>query len=343
MKIKSKFLKLSIIILLVCFSVSAYFVYQIFYGPSTSLKHTKYVYLEYNDNIQSLENILIEECGLKHPYLFKQLAHRMNLSKWMKQGRYTIEPKMTLVELLKTFRQGKLKTVNITIKPLSTLDKFTEMCGNKLEPDDTAFMNVMNNSVLLDSLGFNKATIYALLLPDTYNFYWHTSPVELIHRLLKEYKLYWDSSKLKQCESIGLNPIEVTTLASIVSKETNKYDEMPMVAGMYVNRLKINMPLQADPTVKFALNQPNLRRILNVHLQVESPYNTYLNVGLPPGPICIASKQSLEAVLNYHPSDFLFMCAKEDFSGYHAFAKDYTTHLKNAKRYQQALNVKNIR
>jgi UPF0755 protein len=343
MKFNRKILKITSIFFIVLFSIVLYFIYDVIYNPALKLKTDKYIYLNSENDIYRLEKTLISDCGLKHPYLFRKLAKKMNLNKWIKQGRYSLKPKMTLIDVIKTFRDGKLKTVDLTIKSLSDLETFSEMCGNRLEPDDTSFLNIFNHWQLLDSLGFNKATIYAMILPDTYNFYWHTSPSELLLRLKKEYDKYWNSERLKKCELIGLTPIEINILASIVSKETNKRDEMPLVAGMYINRLNIKMPLQADPTIKFALNQPGLKRILNIHLQVESPYNTYQNIGLPPGPICIASKESIEAVLNYQKSDYIFMCAKEDFSGYHAFAKDYETHLKNARRYQQALNIRNIK
>jgi UPF0755 protein len=343
MKKNRFFIKVSLSLALLIVIVFGFMAYQVYYQPALKINQEQYYYFDKELTVNQLSQELEVNYGLKYPILFNQLAERMNLDRWMKNGRYTLNEKMTLIELIKVFREGKLKTVNLTVNPLSSIDKFAELCGKKLEPDENDFLLTLNDEVLLDSLGFSKATLYALLLPDTYNFHWHTSPKELLIRFKKEYFKFWDSSKLNQCQKLGLSPIQVSTLASIVSKETNKYDEMPMVAGMYINRLRINMPLQADPTVKFALNDPNLKRILNIHLQVESPYNTYKNVGLPPGPICIPSKQSIEAVLNYQMNAYLYMCAKEDFSGYHVFASDYNTHLKNASKYQNALNERNIR
>ncbi len=318
---------------------TAYYFYK---TKATNINTPFFVKLNNNDNIETLTEKLTNECGLKYPFLFKKIAHKMNLERWMKRGRYELKPEMTMVEVVKLFRAGKSQTVNFTIKGLSSIESFANLCGEKLEPDAQDFMFLLSDSVYLDTFGFTPQTIYAMLLPDTYNTFWHTQADELMQRLYKEYNLYWDENKLNKAKNIGLSPIEVAILASIVSKETNKKDEMPAVASMYINRLNIGMPLQADPTVKFALNDPTLKRIYNTHLQVNSPYNTYKNKGLPPGPICIPSKQAIEAVLNYTPHNYLFMCAKEDFSGYHNFATTYSEHLLNAKRYQAALDRRAI-
>ncbi len=326
--------------LLIVIAISAgYYFYK---SSAVKMDEPYFFILNEGDNVETLSKRLENECGLKFPSVFKLIAKRMNLENWMKRGRYEVQPDMTLIDLVRKFREGKSKTVNFTIKELGSMDNFVKYCGERLEPDEVDFEMYLNDPLVLAKLGFDKVTIYALPIPDTYNLFWHTAPDELCARLKKEYELYWNAERTARTEEIGLTPIEVATLASIVNKETNKTDEMPMVAGMYINRLKIEMPLQADPTVKFALNQPELKRILNIHLNVESPYNTYKNKGLPPGPICIPSKKAIEAVLNYTKHAFLFMCAREDFSGYHNFSVNYVDHLKNARKYQKALDERGI-
>lgn len=330
-----KSLLIVIISSLILLSIVGIYIYK---SPALKISKEQFVYIDSTDNIQTISKKLESNYGLKFPFIFEAISNKINLNRWVKAGRYTVSPSMNLVELAKTFREGKMKTVNLVIRPLITLEKFAALCGEKLEGDSIDYYKILSDTAFCKSIGFTKETIYALILPDTYNLYWHSSGEELFSKLAEEYLQYWIIERKVKAEAIGLSPIEVSILASIVSKETNKNDEMPMVAGMYLNRLRIGMPLQADPTIKFALNQPGLKRVLKVHLSVQSPYNTYLNKGLPPGPICVPSKQSIDAVLNAASHNYLYMCAKEDFSGYHNFAKDYNLHLQNAKRYQKALD-----
>jgi UPF0755 protein len=335
-----KSLLIIIVSSLILLSVIGIYVYK---SPALNISKEQFVYIDSTDNIQTISKKLESNYGLKFPFIFEAISDKINLNRWVKKGRYTLTPSMNLVELAKIFREGKMKTVNLVIRPLISLEKFAALCGEKLEGDSIDYYKILSDTAFCKSIGFSKETMYALILPDTYNVYWHSSAEELLSKLAEEYLQYWIIERKVKAEAIGLSPIEVSILASIVSKETNKNDEMPMVAGMYLNRLRIGMPLQADPTIKFALNQPGLKRVLKVHLSVQSPYNTYLNKGLPPGPICVPSKQSIDAVLNASSHNYLYMCAKEDFSGYHNFAKEYNLHLRNAKRYQEALNNRGIK
>lgn len=344
MKTKKSFFVKFLLVLIALLVISGGGVLYLYKSKALAIDKETTLQIADTDNIESLTTKLTETCGLKFPSVFKAVAERMNLKASMKNGRYHLKPNMTIVDVVRIFREGKNRTVNITIN--GNNDDFglsMKYVGEKLEPDIDAFTELYYDSAFIASLGFNHATVPALPIPDTYNFYWHTSPQEFFLRLKKEYDKYWNSERLAKAEQCGLTPIEVATLASIVCKETNKVDEMPMVAGMYLNRLKIAMPLQADPTIKFALHEPGLKRILNIHLKVKSPYNTYMNKGLPPGPICVPSKQATEAVLNYAHHNYIFMCAKEDFSGYHNFAATYAEHLKNARLYQKALDQNGIK
>ena len=337
-----KLIKSVLIVIVSSLLLLSLFGLYVYKSPALSIGKESYVFIDSADNIESISKKLESNYGLKFPFIFERISERINLNRWVKAGRYTVNPSMNLVELAKIFREGKMKTVNLVIRPLIGLEKLAALCGQKLEGDSSDFYKILNDTAFCQKYGFKKETIYAMVLPDTYNLYWHTEADELIIKMALEYQKYWNAERREKAKALGLSTIEVSILASIVSKETNKTDEMPVVAGLYLNRMQIGMPLQADPTIKFSLNEPGLRRVLKTHLSIESPYNTYINKGLPPGPICIASKQSIDCVLNATKHAYLYMCAKEDFSGYHNFAKDYNVHLQNAKRYQKALNKKGI-
>ncbi len=211
--------------------------------------------------------------------------------------------------------------------------------GKRLLADSTAFITALKDKALMDSLGFKKETYLSVFIPDTYEVWWTISPKDLILRMKKEYDAFWNESRTAKARQIGLSKDQVMTLASIVIEETKYEPEMPTVAGVYINRLNKGMLLQADPTVLFALNQEGVTRVLNKHLEIDSPYNTYRYAGLPPGPITIAPKAAIEAVLNYQHHNYLYFCAKDTFDGQHNFAVSYADHLKNARAYQRALSA----
>ena len=210
--------------------------------------------------------------------------------------------------------------------------------SRQIEADSIAIVRLLNNTDSLAAWGFNLQTIPALFLPNTYEFYWNTDAWQFTKKMRQEYDKYWTEERKDKAKAIGLSPIQVSILASIVDKETNKTDEMARIAGVYLNRLRDGWLLQADPTLVFAIGDFEIRRVLNIHKEVESPYNTYKYKGLPPGPICIPSLQSINAVLNAEKHNYYYFCAKEDFSGYHVFAKTLTEHNRNAQRYQHALS-----
>ena len=209
--------------------------------------------------------------------------------------------------------------------------------------DSTETADSFADSAFCAKYGYDTATIMALFIPDTYEVYWNISLEKLMDKMVKSHNHFWNNGRKQKAEAMGLTPNEVATMASIIDEETANNGEKPMIAGMYYNRLKTNMPLQADPTIKFAHKDFALRRIYNKLLSVDSPYNTYKNIGLPPGPIKIASVAGIDAVLNHVDHDYMYMCAKEDFSGTHNFAVTYQEHLRNAAKYTKALNERGIR
>jgi len=254
-----------------------------------------------------------------------------------KEGSYIIKADATPREIYNLIQSGSQTPVRIVINTVRNIERMSRQIGTQLMTDSAHIATLLNNPEFIDKLGYTPATVFTMIIPNTYEVYWTITPEELLTRLAKESSLFWNDSRKAQAHAIGLTPLEVMTLASIVEEETAKADEMPMVAGLYMNRIKKGMKLQADPTVIFALGGERPKRVLNVHLEVESPYNTYLHVGLPPAPIRFTGPTSINAVLNYTHHNYIFMCAKEDFSGYHNFAETYSKHLQNARRYQREL------
>lgn len=259
-------------------------------------------------------------------------------------GRYAVEPGESLLSVFRKLKHGQQTPVRFTVPSVRRLEKLAGIMAQKLMLDSADVAFAFSDSIFASNYGYSVATLPALFIPNTYELYWNTSLEAFMERMQKENKAFWQAEgRQEAAKQLDMSREEVVTLASIVDEETANNPEKPRVAGMYLNRLRIHMPLQADPTVKFALKNDTLRRILNEHLRVDSPYNTYRNTGLPPGPIRIPSIAGIDAVLRHETHDYLYMCAKEDFSGTHNFAHTYADHLKNARRYQQALNQRGIR
>ncbi len=268
---------------------------------------------------------------------FVSVAQLMGYDKQVKAGRYRIENGMSNYNLVALLRSGRQTPVQFTFNNLRTVNQLAAIVGNRLEADSAQVMKLLTDDAVLELKGFNQATVMAMFIPNTYQFFWNTGAGKWLDRMHGEYEKFWNENRRQKADSLGLSIIEVAVLASIVDEETVKSDEKPLVAGLYLNRLKIKMALQADPTIKFALGDFTIRRILTKDLDVDSPYNTYRNTGLPPGPIRIASVSGIDAVLNAVDHDYIYMCAKDDFSGYHNFATTFKQHQQNAAKYQKAL------
>lgn len=256
------------------------------------------------------------------------------------KGSYIINPSEKAYSVANRIGKGRQTPIKLTINVARTLSDITGSISAKVESSDNDILNGMD-SVLSDDYK-SRAVYPAAIVPDTYDVYWNDSPVEIIKKLVYYRDKFWNDGRRRKASDLGLSPVEVVTLASIVEEESNKPDEQPVIARLYLNRLANGMKLQADPTVKFALKDFSLRRITGKHLTVNSPYNTYRIDGLPPGPIRLPQKSTIDAVLDAPGHSYLYMCAKEDFSGYHNFATDYQTHLRNARRYTDALNRRGI-
>lgn len=318
-------------------------IYQLFFSQPFQISETGYIYIDRDDNIDSVYNQIIKVGNPKSMKGFKIIAEQKGYDKNIKTGRYAIKPTDNMRYLHRRLSLGYQTPVNLTIGSVRTMDRIARNASRQLMIDSTEIIGLLNDTAYLNTIGYTQQTIPALFIPNTYEVYWNISAEDFMKRMIKEHKVFWNEERIKKAKSIGLTPEEVATLASIVEEETAVNAEKPVVAGLYINRLKRGMLLQADPTIKFSLQDFGLKRILFKHLEVNSPYNTYKHTGLPPGPIRIPSIQGLESVLNHARHNYLYMCAKEDFSGTHNFAVTSAQHAANARRYQQALNRRNIK
>ena len=261
----------------------------------------------------------------------------------MPKGRYKFDRSDNMLSVYRRIRRGIQEPVMISIRPAQRIGIVESDLGRGLMADSAEIAAAFRDSAFMAGEGFTPATLPALFIPDSYEVYWNISATSLRKRILREYKAYWNKERRERAAEVGLTPTEAATLASIVDAETSCEEEKPIVAGLYLNRIARGMPLQADPTVKYAVGDASLRRILYKHLEVDSPYNTYKHLGLPPGPIRIPSRSALAGVLSPARHNYLFMCAKEDFSGRHNFASTSGEHSRNARRYQAELNKRKIR
>lgn len=300
------------------------------------------VYIDSNDNIDSIYDKVCADSRFPSGSTFRLLASVTGYPHHIRTGRYDVGSDARVLTVFRNLRNGNQTPMRVTIPVLRTARDLADLLGRELKAPADSFYAALTDSALLAVYGKTPATAVCLFIPNTYEFYWTLSPKALLARMNRESKAFWTPARLHKAEADSLTPDQVITVASIVEQETAYNPEKPMVAGMYLNRIRKHMPLQADPTVKFALGNFALRRIMNEHLRVNSPYNTYKNEGLPPGPICIPSVTTIDAVLDHARHDYLYMCAKEDFSGSHNFAVTYAEHLKNAAKYSAALNARGI-
>ena len=314
----------------------------LFSGLSKSEK-TEYVYID-SDDTQDSVFAKIQPIANAIPMSgFSTLARHSGYADNIRTGRYAIRPGEGALVVFRHLKNGQQTPISLTIPEARTIDRLAGALARKLMLDSANVATQLSDSAYCARWGYDTATVAALFVPNTYDIYWNVGLDRLMERMEKENHKFWNAERRGKAEAMGMTPVEVATMASIIDEETANNGEKPMIAGMYYNRLKAGMPLQADPTIKFALKDFALRRIYNKLLHIDSPYNTYRYEGLPPGPIKIASIAGIDAVLNHVEHDYLYMCAKEDFSGTHNFARTYQEHLQNAARYTKALNERGIK
>ncbi len=345
---KKKKVFLIIFVVFIVLAIAGYVLgskyYGYIYGPNVKVEQEPaYIHIpngsDYNDVLQ----ILDESGYVIDMESFKLVAERKNYSSKVLAGRYEIHDGMSNNELVNLLRSGKQSPVRLSFISVRSLDILAGKVAVYIEADSAQIANLLKDPDIVAKYGFNDKTFMSMFIPNTYEFYWNTSAEKFVERMAEEYKKFWSEDRKQKAANMGMSQSEVSTLASIVEAETQKNDEKSRVAGVYINRINKGILLQADPTVVYAVGDFTIQRVLNRHLQIDSPYNTYIYAGLPPGPINIPSVSSIDAVLNYEKHNYLFFCAKDDFSGYHVFAVTNAQHEANARKYHQALRKAGIR
>ena len=323
-------------------SLSFYF-YQGFFSPNALIdkEEPAYVRIPKNATFRQVTDSLLQNDILNDIITFSFVAKVSGYQDDIKPGLYKVEPKMNNHALVKLLASGRQSPVRLTFNNIRTKEELAEKITRNLEMAPEEFHTLLTDTAYISKFDFEPETVMSMFIPNTYEVYWNVTPESLFDRMHKEYDKFWNEDRLQKLASLNLDRKEVSTLASIVQAETQKADERPRVAGVYLNRLGTGMPLQADPTLVYAHQDFGLKRVLNVHKEIDSPYNTYKYAGLPPGPINLPDISAIDAVLAYEDHKYIYFCAKDDFSGYHAFAVSYDEHLRNARRYQQALNRAN--
>lgn len=326
----------------VILSALVYFIF--FVDNITEEKKNDYLYIPSGSDYKYVEDFLLKQKKLKNEWTFDLVSKLMKYPKLVKPGRYKIPASIGNYKLIHYLRIGRQDPVDVSFVGARTKEKLAEKFDAKLEMSADEFLAAINNPEIIDSLNLTPDDVMGIFIPNTYAFYWNVKPKKLIFQMKNAFDKYWTEERKKQAAAQNLTPMQVVILASIVHEETIKEDEKSRIAGVYLNRLRKNWKLQADPTVKFALQDFGLRRILFRHLKVDSPYNTYMYEGLPPGPIACPSISSIEAVLNPEKHNYFYFCAKSDFSGYHSFAGEHelNKHNQNADNYSSELNQRGI-
>jgi UPF0755 protein len=310
--------------------------------PNVKTAASVRIYLPGNSTFDGLIDTLRNSGALKSERTFLITARLKSYSRSVKPGSYVIEPGMSNNQIVNMLRPGRQSPVNVTFNNIRTLDELAGRVGKQIEADSASLSQFFDDENNYSSDGFTRATLISVFLPDTYQLYWTMDAKDFYRRMLREYKAFWTDERKSLAKAENLTPIEVSILASIIDEEVAKADEKAKIAGVYLNRLRQGIPLQADPTVKFAVNDFSIRRVLDEHLETDSPYNTYKYRGLPPGPVRCASKNGIDAVLHAEKHDYLYFVAKADFSGYHHFSRTLAEHNRYASAYRRELNKRKI-
>jgi len=305
-------------------------------------KPNQVIYIPTGSSYEQVMDTIGSKLVIKNRKFFDWLAKKKNYPSLIKPGRYVIDKNMSYNGLINQLRSGRQSTIRITFSNLRTINQIAGKICKQIEADSVQIIDFLSDVSNFEADGFKRENVISIFVPNTYDFYWNTNARGLYLRMLKEYRSFWTSQRLSKAKEIGLDQKEVTTLASIIDAEASKPEEKPRIAGVYLNRLKRGIPLQADPTIQFALNDISVTRVLKKYLLVDSPYNTYKFTGLPPGPIGCPTIDGIDAVLNAEKHDYLFFAARADFSGFHNFSRTLSEHNHYALLYQKELNRRKI-
>lgn len=329
-----KLLFFLLILLVIGAAVAAW----LFVGPGTGFSNKKEVVYIRTDasNKGAIMDTLRQNKIVKNESLFTLLADRMNYWQSIKPGKYEIEKGSSVLEIVRKLRNGQQTPVNLTITKIRTKEDLARLIGRRMEVDSAQMLQYINSNEFLQQKGLDAEQAMTLVLPDTYTYFWNATPKAIFEKLVLASDKYWTAERKEKAAALGVTPVQAYIIASIVEEESNKLEEKDTIASVYLNRLRIGMPLQADPTVKFALKDFALTRIYGEHLNAASPYNTYRNRGLPPGPICTPSRKTLDEVLAAPKTDYIYFVAHPDLNGTHSFSSSYAEHQQKARAYQQA-------
>ena len=324
-----KIIWILVVIILIVGGAVAIFGYRTIFTPNVDLKEKDVAYLYipsgsyYNDVLEILER----NDWIVDMQTFEVVAKKKNYPSKVKAGRYLIENKMNNNEIVNLLRSGQQEPVKVTFNNIRLIEELAGKITKNIEADSAEFLNLLRDRTFTEQYGFTPVKIICMFLPDTYEMYWNTSAEKLIKYMARNYKEFWNEERKLKAKKNGFSQSEVSILASIVQAEQSRFnDEKPRIAGLYINRLRKNIPLQSDPTLVYALGDFSIKRVLNKDKEIESPFNTYKYAGLPPAPINLPAKSSIKAVLDYEKNNYIFMCAKDDFSGYHYFSKTIAQH-----------------
>lgn len=339
---KPKFLFALSILILLLLAFTFFNYYMKYYGPNVT-DNQDYLYIKTGSGFADVLKTVEQQGIVKDTTTFMQVAYSEKYENRVKPGKYRLHKGMGNKKFIRMLALGEQEPVKIAFQNVRLKETFAGMVGKKLEADSASIIHLLDSAAYLKPFGFTPDDVYVVFMPNSYKMYWNGSAEKFFARMNDEYQKFWTPERKDQAKAAGLTPIQVSILASIVDAEASHDNEMPAIAGLYLNRLNRGMKLEADPTVIFALKDFTIKRVLNKYLVFNSPYNTYLNTGLPPGPIMMPSVNAVKAVLNYKKHNYIYMCAKDDFSGYHNFATNMADHVVNAHKFQQALNDRNIK
>jgi len=320
-----------------------FFLYRQYFAVNVQPKNkSSVIYIPSNSSYEQVMDTLEAYISVRSWNSLNWIAEKKSYPGHIKPGKYIIDKELTYNELINMLRSGRQIPVNVTFNNIRYIDQLAGKIGGMIEADSSSIIAFLSDPENYSSDGFTRENIISVFIPNTYQFFWNTDARTLYDRMLREYKKFWNEERLEKSKEKGLDPIEVGILASIIDDEVARPDEKPRIAGVYLNRLKRGIPLQACPTIKFALNDFTITRVLYIHLQTDSPYNTYKYRGFPPGPIGCPSIEGIESVLNAEEHDYLYFAAKADFSGYHNFSRSLAEHNRYAAMYQRELNKRKI-
>jgi UPF0755 protein len=341
-----QWLLLAGVLLILVAAVRIYIAYKDIYSPNVLLQKEKkqaHLYIPTGAGFDAVLSQLISEDVITDSASFVWLAKKSGYINKVHPGHYLVKDRMSNKELINMLKTGMQTPVRVRFQNIRTRNQLAGALGAQLEADSLTILQFLNDNALMARFGFTAENAMAMFVPNTYEFYWNTGTPALMERMYKEYQTFWNEEREQAARAISLTPVEVHILASIVDEECLVRKEEPVIASVYLNRLRKGMRLQADPTVRFALGDFTINRVLKKHLEIESPYNTYKYAGLPPGPIYLPSISAIDAVLHPEKNDYLYFCAKDDLSGYHNFSKTMEQHLRYARLYQKALNKRGIK